>query len=170
MADNGFTVNLDGINGLKNVMAELPENIRRRAVRGALREAAKPILQAAKQNAPLLVVPTRYRNTGTVKRALTIRFSKFSKRAGDEGVFINPKPLVKQSAAGKTQKRQPGKKGFASAKNPNDPYYWYFLEFGTRKMAKKPFLGPAADSHGQEAVKRFFDSVIPKIEKLNRTK
>lgn len=170
MADDTFVARVDGIDDLKRRVADLPEKIKRRAVRGALKEAAKPILQAAQAGAPVLERPTPYRNKGTVKRALKIRTSKFAKREGDEGVFINPKPLVRQAAPGKKQRKKAGRQGYASAKNPNDPFYWYFLEFGTKKMEKKEFMAPAAESRGDEATQTFFRSAIPNIEKLNRTK
>lgn len=169
MADEAFSAKLEGIDDLKRVMANLPDKIRKRAVRGALKDATKPMLQAAKQATPILKKPTPYRNAGTVQRALMIRNSKFARRGGDEGVFINPKPLVRQAAQGKKQK-SPGKKGFAGSKNPNDPFYWRFLEFGTKKMPKREFLKPAADNKSSEVVQGFFAAVIPRIEKLNRTK
>ena len=73
-------------------------------------------------------------------------------------MFINVRPLrgSRQKALGK-----------AGAKNPNDPFYWRFQEFGTTKMKARPFLSPAAESKGNEAIKTFMNSVIPQIEKLN---
>lgn len=156
--DDGFTVKLEGIDELKRALADASKQIRTKAVRGALRKAGQVISKAAKQAAPVLSAPTRTRNPGTVKKAIAVRNSKFARQAGDEGVFIGVRPL-----RGSRQK----KLGKAGAKNPNDPFYWRFLEFGTKKMKARPFLRPASDSQGETAIKTFMDSVIPQIDKLN---
>lgn len=157
MAD-GFTVKLEGIDALKKALADATKTIRTKAVRSALRKAGQVVSKAAKQAAPVLRVPTKTRTPGTVKKAITVRGSKFARQAGDEGVFIGVRPL-----RGSRQK----KLGKAGAKNPHDPYYWRFLEFGTKKLAARPYLRKAADEKGQEAIKAFMDAVVPQIEKLN---
>lgn len=157
MAD-GFTVKLEGIDDLKRALADATKQIRTKAVRAALRKAGQVISKEAKQSAPVIAAPTKTRNPGTVKKAIAVRNSKFARQAGNEGVFINVRPL-----RGSRQKTL----GKAGAKNPNDPFYWRFQEFGTVKMKARPFLSPAAESKGNEAIKTFMDSVIPQIEKLN---
>lgn len=164
MAD-GFDVKLTGVDELTKALAEATKQIRTKAVRSALRKAGNVISKAAKQAAPVLKVPTKMRNSGTVKKNIAVRNSKFARQAGNEGVFIGVRPL-----RGSRQK----KLGKASAKNPNDPFYWRFLEFGTKKMKARNIFGPnekgfmrQAAEEGNEAVDVFMDSVIPQIEKLN---
>ena len=157
MAD-GVTVKLEGVDALNKALAEATKQIRTKAVRSALRKAGQVISKEAKQAAPVLSAPTKTRKPGTVKKAIAVRASKFARQAGNEGVFINVRPL-----RGSRQKTL----GKAGAKNPNDPFYWRFQEFGTVKMKARPFLSPAAESKGNEAIKTFMDSVIPQIEKLN---
>lgn len=158
MAD-GLTVTLEGVAELKRALADAPVKIRTKAVRGALKEAGKVIQVAARAAAPVLAVPTATRSRGTVKKNVYTRVSKFARQAGNEGVFINVRPL-----RGAARVKKLGKAG---AKNPNDPYYWWFLEFGTKKMAARPFLRPAATGHFSEVADKFMQSVIPQIEKLN---
>ena len=157
MAD-GVTVKLEGVDALNKALADATKQIRTKAVRSALRKAGQVISKEAKQAAPVLSAPTKTRKPGTVKKAIAVRASKFARQAGNEGVFINVRPLrgSRQKALGK-----------AGAKNPNDPFYWRFQEFGTVKMKARPFLSPSAESKGNEAIKTFMDSVIPQIEKLN---
>ena len=157
MAD-GVTVKLEGVDALNKALADATKQIRTKAVRSALRKAGQVISKEAKQAAPVLSAPTKTRKPGTVKKAIAVRASKFARQAGNEGVFINVRPL-----RGSRQKTL----GKAGAKNPNDPFYWRFLEFGTVKMKARPFLSPAAESKGNEAIKTFMNSVIPQIEKLN---
>lgn len=157
MAD-GFQVQLHGVDELKRALTDAAKQIRTKAVRNALKEAGKVIQAAAKTSAPILATPTKTRTPGTVKKAIAVRASKFARQAGNEGVYVSVRPLK-----GSRQKRL----GKAGARNPNDPFYWRFLEFGTRKMSARPFMRPAASAKGTEAINKFMKSVIPQIEKLN---
>lgn len=159
MADE-LLVRLDGVDELVRALRGMPEKIRRRAVRSALRKAAVVIRQDAKARAPVLRASAPFRTPGTVKRRISVRSSKFARQAGDEGVFVGVKPL-----RGKADTRRYGK---ASSRNPNDPFYSRFLEFGTKKMTARPFLGPAAKAKGEEAIRLFLRESLPAIEKLNR--
>jgi len=159
MADE-LQIRLDGIDELVRALRDMPAKIRRKAVRAALRKAAAVIRADAKARTPVLQQRTPFRTPGTVRRRISVRSSKFARQAGDEGVFVGVKPL-----RGTADTRRYGK---ASSRNPNDPYYWRFLEFGTRKMIARPFLGPAARAKGEEAVRMFLRESLPAIEKLNR--
>ena len=130
MTTNG--VEVKGLDELKRKFAELPKAMRKRVLRNALAAGAREVRDAAKRAAPVMSLGTSlnapYRKPGTVKQAIRVRTSKADRQQGDVGVFVNVKPL----------------KG-GSAKNPNDPYYWRWLEFGTKKMRAMPFLEKAAD-------------------------
>ena len=154
-----FEMHLEGVDELKRALKELPEKMRKKAIRGALKEAGKVIQSAAKLSAPVLQAPTATRKPGTVKRNIAVRASKFARQGGDEGVYIGIRPL-----SGSRQK----KLGKASAKNPNDPFYWRFVEFGTVKMAARPFMRTAASQKGAEAIQVFMKSVLPQIAKLDK--
>lgn len=158
----GFTVKLEGVDDLKRALAEASSTIRTKAVRGALREAGKVIQAAAKAAAPVLSVPSKTRKPGTVRKNVVVRASKFARQTGNEGVYVNVRGI--------RGKARTAKLGKAGAKNPNDPFYWRFVEMGTSKMAARPFLRPAAESKGQQAISTFMRSVVPQIEKLNRRK
>lgn len=183
MADS-LTISLEGVDELRRALADAAVQIRNKAVRGALRDAGKLIQKQAKANAPVLnrISPTR--KPGTVRNAIIVRNSKFARREKNEGVYISVRPL-----RGKRQ----DKLGKAGANNPNDPFYWWFVEFGTKphiirsrkhrgflkfggtfvRSVKHPgsparkFMSRAADQQGQAAVKVFMSRVIPQIERLN---
>lgn len=161
MAD-GFTVKLEGVEDLKRALAEASVTIRTKAVRGALKEAGKVIQAAARMAAPVLAVPTKTRKPGTIKRNIVVRASKFARQDGGEGVYVSVRGI-----RGKARVKRYGKAG---ATNPNDPYYWRFQEMGTRKMAARPFMRPAAEGKSQQAIDTFMRSVVPQIEKLNNRK
>lgn len=131
----GEVVRIEGLDELKRKLAEVPKAMRKRVLRNALAAGAREVRDVAKRNAPVMTLGTAlsapYRKPGTVKQAIRVRTSKADRRAGDVGVFVNVKPA---------------KSGQRGARNPNDPFYWRFLEFGTRKMAARPFLQRATSA------------------------
>lgn len=153
-----FDLKVHGFDELTRALAEASSTIRKKAVRGALREAAKIFVTSARSAAPILKVPTKRRAVGTVRKNIVVRNSKLARKAGNEGVFVGVRPL----RGARTKKL-----GKAGANNPNDPFYWHFLEFGTKKMAARPFLRPAADKSSQ-VIDVFMKRVVPQIEKLNK--
>lgn len=185
MADE-IAVKLGGFDAMNRALLAATKEIRTKAVRSALRKAGNVIKKAAQQAAPVLQVPTKTRKSGTVRKAITVRFSKFARRAGNEMFFIGVRPL-----RGSHQKRL----GKAGARNPNDPFYWRFQEFGytavgSKKIAGgkrsrererkkrvstgkarwiegKHFLRDSANNSASLAVDVFMASVVPQIEKLD---
>lgn len=171
MADS-VSVKVNGIDELKRALAALPSKIRRKALVKALRSAAKVVLGEARARVPLLATPVAYRTRGLLKKQLTVRTSKESRQQGNVGVFVNVRPAAaaKFKSLGKIAgirvriKKTESKRG---AKSPLDPYYWRFVEFGTKKMTARPFLQPAA-AKLPEALAAFEREAIPAIEALNK--
>lgn len=128
-----------GLKGLLAGLDALPGRLEEKAIWSALGGAAVEIKKLAIEKAPELERATNTRTPGTVKRAIRVQRSKFNK--GQNGFF---EVIVRVKPLGSKRKREAAKAGALSgANNPNDPYYWRFLEFGTSKMAKRPFLRPA---------------------------
>jgi len=129
------TVQVKGLDELKRKLADVPKALRKRVLRNALAAGAREVRDVAKRNAPVLNLGTSmkapYRKAGTVRDAIRVRTSKADRKAGDVGVFVNVRPA---------------KAGQRGAKNPNDPFYWRFLEFGTKKMPARPFLQRATSA------------------------
>lgn len=147
------TVQVKGLDELKRKLADVPKALRKRVLRNALAAGAREVRDVAKRNAPVLTLGTSmkapYRKPGTVKDAISVRTSKRDKRQGDVGVFVNVRPLpgnkykretTQTLFRGKVTTYKLIKKSERGAKNPDDPYYWRWLEFGTKKMAARPFL------------------------------
>jgi HK97 gp10 family phage protein len=152
-----ITVRLQGVEELKRVLARVPDKLRRKGLLKALRVSARLVRDDARLAAPVRQTRKINHRPGTVKRAISIRTSKFARRAGDVGVFVSVRPL-----RGARQIRL----GAAGANNPNDPYYWRFLEFGTRKLTPRPFLRPASRKLPQVA-EAFIVSATAEINRLN---
>lgn len=154
----GDTVQVKGLDDLKRKLEQIPKVLRRRVLRNALAAGAREIRDTARRNAPVLSIgrslKAPYRKPGTVRDAIQVRTSKADRKAGNVGVFVNVRPLkgnkykreVRTTLfGGKRTTWRLVKKSERGAKNPNDPFYWRFLEFGTRKMAARPFLQRAAE-------------------------
>ncbi len=153
----GEVVRIEGLENLKRKLAEVPKAMRKRVLRNALAAGAREVRDVAKRNAPVMTLGTSlkapYRKPGTVKQAIRVRTSKADRRAGDVGVFVNVRPA---------------KAGQRGAKNPNDPFYWRFLEFGTKKMPARPFL-QRATSALPKALAIFEARIAKWINETNRS-
>lgn len=152
----GITVELQGVDELKRALDQVPDKLKKKGLIRGLRLAGNLVRDVARRAAPLLQTPTPYRKKGTVRRNIVVRSSKFARKAGDVGVFIGVRKL--KGARTKTL-------GAAGAKNPNDPFYWSFLEFGTKKMYKRPFLAAGATvlDQASDVIIRESTSAINKI-------
>jgi HK97 gp10 family phage protein len=157
---------VSGIPDLKAALAGVVPELRRRVLRNALGAAARVVRDDARRRAPVLsptvnapyrtpvlspTVNAPYRTPGTVRKAIVVRTSKESRRAGNVGVFVNVRPA---------------KRGQRGAKSKTDPFYWRFIEFGTKFIQGRQFLQRAADRLPQ-ALQVFINQVGPQIAKLN---
>ena len=163
----GEQVRIEGMEQALAVLRALPDRLRNRALRNALAAGGRVVRDAAKRLAPVInpgdpAVLKGWRKPGTLKRAITVRTSKQARRAGNVGVFVNVRPA-------KGAKFKGGKQVKASqrgAKNPNDPFYWRFVEFGTKVAGARPFLAKGAQRLDQ-ALQAFIKAIGPQIAKLN---
>lgn len=177
MGADTVVVKLNGIGELKRALAALPEKLRRKALLGPMKKAMRVVRDAARQAAPALETPSPYRTKGTLKRRLSVRVSKISRKAGDVGVFVNVRPLPRSER---------------SARNPKDPFYWNIVRVGSKKHLIVPKTARAlhfgnlylrrvshpgmrgvdyleqAAGELSEAKAIFEREVIPEIEKLNQ--
>ena len=122
-----------GVAELAAAMRDLVPNPRRGPAMRALRAGANPVLERAKTETPILAAPVyrdgkMIRRPGTLRNSLKVRTSKDTAKTGDVGVFINYKPL--QRAAITEFKNNTGRKG---NENPDDPFYFRWVIFATKK-------------------------------------
>lgn len=151
----GAEVKLEGFDELAAKLRSIAPAMRKKVLRNALSAGARLVRDEAKRTVPVLSGGSKapYRKPATVKTAIRVRTSKAERRAGNVGVFVNVKPA-------KSNER--------GAKSRNDPFYWRFLEFGTKKMAPRPFLKPAANR--LDAALEIFKAQVSRwIEKVNAT-
>ena len=154
---DGITVQLQGVDELKRALEQVPDKLKKKGLLKALRLAGNVVRDAARAAAPILQTTTPYRKKGTVRRAIVVRTSKTARKSGDLGVFVGVRPL--RGARTRTL-------GASGPKNPNDPFYWRYLEFGTKKMAKRPFLSVGAGKL-EQAASVFMREAISAVNQLN---
>lgn len=150
---------IEGLADLKRSLADLTNDLKRKVIRAGLRDAAAPIAKQARANAPVLKNEHPYRLPGTLKRSIITKASKqFNGRTtGEIGVYV-------------AVRKRKGLGGKLSARNPFDPFYWRFQEFGTKKQAAKPFMGPSFDANASKAIDIFQARLKTRIDKANTRK
>lgn len=113
---------ISGAKELEKALKQLPKSTSKSVLRTALRNAAKPTVNMAKATAP--VGPTgNLRSSITAKTSLSKSQKKRRQKVGDVEMFIGPTAP-----------------------------HGHLLEFGTVKMAPRPFMRPAWDSTKQEVL------------------
>ena len=131
-----------GSKEVEDALKQLPKSISKSVARRVLKKAAKPVLEGAKQKAP--VGPT-----GNLKESLIIS----TKVTPSQKKFLE---------SGK------GVVVHVGASHPKGAHA-HFLEFGTRKMPPQPFLRPAWDSNKDKSLKIIGEEMGPFIEKAAAT-
>lgn len=161
-----------GLQELREAMLQLPKRLDRRVLNAALLAGARIIAKDAEGRAPVLQEPDPRRRPGTVRRNIRARpVRPFAGR--DATVMVSVRELnARQIANFKKRFLVHNSRAARSANNPNDPFYWRFLEFGTSKMPARPFLRPAFAARREEALAvfrlRMSERLIVEAQRLNR--
>jgi HK97 gp10 family phage protein len=171
---------ITGLPDLRKQLAQITPKLRVRALRQALAAGARVVRDAARAATPVIspsdpAVLRGVRKPGTVRDALTVRTSKAARRRGDVGVFVSVKPAAGARFRSSTSRvlglkirtRTQTRATQRGARSPNDPFYWRFLNFGTRKMSGRRFMKRGADQL-QRALQVFYSKMPAIFERLNK--
>lgn len=140
---SNLSVNIKGLKELGQAMNSLERKVRNSIGVKAMRKGGAVIKNQARANAPVLEHSVSHRKRGTLKKAISA-----STKIGENG-SVTTKIFVRKLKISKiTAFKSNGKN---SSANPDDPYYWRFVEFGTSKMPAKPFLRPAFTAKKEQA-------------------
>ena len=140
------TVDLKGLDSLLKTMEGVKYETQRKGFRFALRKAAQQVRDQARANARRVDDPS---TPASIPANIVERWSNsYNKKTGDlmfrVGILGGAKaPATAVSKSGK--EKQTG----------SDVYYWRFLEFGTQKMAAKPFMRPAIQQSAAKVLSTF---------------
>jgi len=125
---------LQGLREISLKLKRLPKNIRNRHVGKALRAGAKIVRDDARRAAPEAPVKIGGKYPvipGIVKKNIVVRTST-GRRAG-ANADVKVRIGVNVDRTGRT--------------TGTDAFYWRFHEFGTAKLAARPFLRPAFEGN-----------------------
>ncbi len=150
----GEVVHVRGLAELDRALRELPVRVANRGLRASVYAGAKVIRDEARSRAPKAAqsLGPKQPPPGTLRRSVIMKHIRELSGGGRQTYYV----LVRQ---GKKYRNQ-GKRGNLS----QDAWYWRFLEFGTRKMAARPFLRPALESRRREATAAIKERLTQRIQ------
>lgn len=162
MASDDYTsVEVKGLKELNDALAQLPERIGKNVLRGAVSSAAAEVRKEAKAKAPIYTGPVSQGHPppGALRRAVYQK--QIPERSGplQQTFFVGVRHGKKYQSVGK--------------KGANlDAYYFPFVEFGTSRMAARPFMRPAFEGKKNAAVQALQAYMAQRIpleaDKLNK--
>lgn len=128
-------VNAAELAKLQQRLQAITEKVAKRALRTAARRAMLPVRDEVRANAP------------------------FDPDGGDD-IHIRSNVAVSSRYRNGDLLVRVGIRGGAR-KNPDTPYYWRMVEFGTKHIPARPFMAPALESNAE-------DVLATLTEELNR--
>jgi len=147
------SVRIEGLRELTKALNDLPDRVAKNGLRAAVYAGAKVIRTEARQRAPVAESPVRpgQPKAGTLRRAIIMKHLREQSGQHRQTFAITVRRGRKY--------RNQGKKKNSS----QDAWYWHFIEFGTVKMAARPFLRPALESKRVQAVTAIKDKLAERI-------
>ena len=148
-----FSVSVEGLEGLRIALRELPGQVQAKTLSGAVAAGARVILEEARRQVRV--------DTGLLKRML--RATRGVRRSTDAAAFVTVRRLSNKKIA--EYKKKTGK---AAATNPDDPFYWSILEFGKSTRTAHPFIRPAFAIARMDALEKIKDALRKGIQREAR--
>lgn len=160
---------IDGLESLLGKFDAISYDTRRKGGRAALRKAAQLVTEAARQNAELLNDPS---TSTEIAKNIALRWNnRLFKQSGDLGFRVGVLGGAKKKNNYHTRRGRAGgtfETGGDQSNPGGNTFYWRFLEFGTAKMAAKPFLRKALADNIEAATAMFvseFDKALDRAIK-----
>lgn len=162
---------MKGLAELSQALKELPDRIAKNVLRGAVNAGATVIRKEAELRAPEYHgdVSKGHPPPGTLKKSIRQKRIANASNDGRQIYIVYVKKGTTYTYANSTKGRR--KKMAANTyQTEGGVFYWRFVEFGTSKMAARPFMRPAFEVKKQaavEAIRDYLAKRIPKeVEKL----
>lgn len=153
-----FDVKLDGIEAIKRALADLPKEVQGRPIRNALMSGAKPIRLHASR------IHQWHDDTGFLRTAIVSYAVKKNEHQYTDQVRVGVLKRRKKRES-KKLKAARAKRQARQTKKIVTPYYWHYLEFGTSRIAARPFLRPAFESEKSGSAKLITDKMREEVDK-----
>ena len=151
----GFVI--EGLEDALRKMDEMTKNVAKKHVKKALRAAAKPVLQSAKDNAKNIDDPDTAAN---IAKNLVIRPGKTSdKNSAKVRIGVKGGGQFWRSNKNVQRKGKPRESNPHYTPLPNDTRHFWLVEFGTAKTRAQPYMRPALESNIQNATDAFAEKL-----------
>jgi HK97 gp10 family phage protein len=150
-----FEIKAEGLDELMKALKEFTPQIQKRVLGTAMRNAMKPVMMTARSNARALDDPQTPSNIS--KNIISQRASK--------------KVMRMAGVRDADMMQRVGVRGGAKDPQTNDPmntFYWRFHEFGTSKIAARPFMRPALAQNTQRTTAIMVDELKKGIDRTAR--
>jgi HK97 gp10 family phage protein len=155
-----FELNSPDLDKLIRDMKSLSPKLQRRGLVQALRKGMAPVRESAKARAPV--------DTGALKNAIIVRANnKLGKRNGGAAMQVGIRGGAKEYKDNSRNRRM-GRVGKSFEQGGNQ-FYFRFLEFGTSKLAARPFLVPALRENVDKTTKIVAENLRIAIDRIART-
>lgn len=160
-------IGVRGLPGLLASLRELPKEVRGKPLQAGMRKGGNIIRDEARQRVPrasgflATQIVVRRANAKNRRRAgvgTDGEYYTVGVRTGKRVKYANTKRNRRMRRAGKLYEQS----GWG--------YYWRHVEFGTKKMAAKPFLTPAAEARGPQAAQVIIDGALAAMDKLMKAR
>lgn len=142
-----MTVEITGLAELKKNLGRLHEDLAGKAAQSAVAGAAALVKKEAKRNARVQGL----KDTGDLIENIVAKRLKTPRHVKAYNVGVRT-----------------GRKGRKPGKEDQDPFYWWFHEFGTSKLPPKPFLRPAFDENEQKLIDIMNKRVAAAIKRFQK--
>ena len=150
--------NISGLRELEAALQALPQNIARNVLRGAVAAGAAVVRKEARDLAPKSEGPQPEGHvSGTLRRAIYQKQIRERSSLLEQTFFVGVRK---------------GRSARSTKKSVIDAWYAHFVEFGTSKMAARPFMRPAFEAKKRaavDAIQAYLLSRIPDEVKKLRT-
>jgi HK97 gp10 family phage protein len=149
---------LEGMSDLQEQLENLSQGLAAKTLAKATRKAFAPVLTTAKAYVPV--------DTGLLRDSIVQRVVK----PKDPNATWAATGLKVTAAKGGRKSDLKGFRGSAlkAAKRLSASWRWHFIELGTSKMAAKPFLRPALQTHADAVIDALKRDLARRIKLITR--
>jgi HK97 gp10 family phage protein len=149
-------VTLTGVEEMKRQLSGLSDKIQKTVLNAAVFEGAKVLRNEVQNRAPV--------RTGNLKKNIIVYKDRQPQQMGAAVRYLVLVRRIKVARKVKRLLRRAAKQG-VQINFADNAYYWRFLEFGTSKMAARPFFRPAIDAVTPQLIKIVGDKLQAGIDR-----
>lgn len=159
-------VTMVGMDELMKTLHILPDEVKMKALNVSMRVVGRQLLAYAQAGAPVRQGP----KGGALRRNIRLIRAKRTSGPWHVAYGLGVKTArqktrrlgILEGALDEARKR-------AVAKGPDDPYYWFFVEFGSvHNKPEKPFLRNALNAHRDEHLQLFKTNFAKRLDTVAR--